>query len=256
MRHFLSCKKHSADSTHHGDPVLFSMGVGSTCVYPIQLLHSLLQPLIVNPFSPYFGIAGRKNTIQRWPIEHVQDCLAQHCSGLEEPHPFLLHLSPSLLESLDTTESVSNNDKESDRANKKQMAMAMKVSPVRATRASTGLETRMERTTKEGLRRRGIRRSGNDIHSESESHMPETSTEHATALLPLIGGLGRVWTSTEAPPSFHSLLYPREGTLKPIRQSPILQVALQSICTITPCSRTPLVPPAFRFGYIFYSQER
>lgn len=129
MRHFLSCEKHSADSTHHGDPVLFSMGVGSTCVYPIQLLHSLLQPLIVNPFSPYFGIAGRKNTVQRWPIEHVQDCLAQHCSGLEEPHPFLPHLSPSLLGSLDTTESVSSNDKESDRANKKQVAMGIKVPP-------------------------------------------------------------------------------------------------------------------------------
>lgn len=51
------------------------------------------------------------------------------------------------------------------------------------------------------------------------AHMPETATEHATALLPLLGGLGMVWTSTEAPPSFHSLLYPREGSLKPIRQS-------------------------------------
>lgn len=255
MRHFLSCKKHSADSTHHGGPVLFSMGAGGTCVYPIQLLHSPSQPLVMNPFSPYFGMAGRKSMIQR-PREHVQDCLAQRCNGLEEPHLFLPHLSPSLLGSLDPTESVSNNDKESDRAHEEQMAMVIKVPALCAPRASAGLETGMERTTKEGLCRRGISRSRNDIHSESESYSTETATEHATVSLPLLGGLGMVWTSTEAPPSFHSLLYPKEGTLKPIRQSPALQVALQSVCTVTPCSRTPLVPPAFRFGYIFYSQER
>lgn len=112
-------------------------------------------------------MAGRKSMIQR-PREHVQDCFAQHCNGLEEPHPFPPHLSPSLLGSLDTTESVSNNDTESDRANEQQMAMAINMPTVCATCASMGLETGMQRTTKERLGSQGIRRSGNEIHSESE----------------------------------------------------------------------------------------